>query len=99
LRGNDTACAHNGFEALETAERFRPDVILMDIGMPELNGYEATRKIRERPWGQRLVVIALTGWGEASDRAESRAAGCEGHLVKPVRLDDLEALIDELTAG
>ena len=69
---------------MEAAEEFRPEVILMDVGMPRLNGYEATRRIREQPWGRSVTIIALTGWGQEGDRVQSREAGCDGHLVKPV---------------
>jgi PAS domain S-box-containing protein len=96
LLGNEVRTAHDGIEAVELAEQFRPQVVLMDIGMPKLNGYEATRRIRERPWGCDLVIIALTGWGQDVDRAKSKEAGCDGHLVKPVNLPDLEKLLAEL---
>src|SRR5205823_3602926 len=68
LLGNDVATAHDGVEAVEAAERFRPDVVLMDVGMPRLDGYEATRRIREQPWGKGMVIIALTGWGQEGDK-------------------------------
>ena len=68
----------------------------MDVGMPRLNGYEATRRIREQPWGRAVIIIALTGWGQDGDRARSREAGCDGHLVKPVNLADLEKLLASL---
>ena len=84
---------------MEVAEQFRPQVILMDVGMPRLNGYEATRRIREQPWGRGVTIIALTGWGQEGDRARSREAGCDGHLVKPVNLPDLEKLLTELQGG
>ena len=71
----------------------------MDVGMPRLNGYEATRRIREQPWGQSIIIIALTGWGQEGDRLQSREAGCNGHLVKPVNLPDLEKLLAQLTAS
>jgi CheY-like chemotaxis protein len=87
----------HGLEAIEAAEQFRPQVILMDVGMPRLNGYEATRRIREQPWGQSVTVIALTGWGQERDRVKSQEAGCDGHLVKPVNIPDLENLLAELT--
>jgi signal transduction histidine kinase len=93
LLGNEVAVAHDGVEAVEAAERERPDVILMDVGMPRLNGLDATRRIRERAWGREPVIIALTGWGQEGDRARSREAGCDGHLVKPVALDDLSKLL------
>ena len=96
LLGNDVITAHDGIEALAAAEKFRPRVILMDVGMPRLNGYDATSRIREQPWGAPIVIIALTGWGQEGDRALSKAAGCDGHLVKPVRLSDLEKLLTEL---
>lgn len=65
----------------------------MDVGMPQLNGLDATRQIREKPWGKEIAIIALTGWGQEADRERSRAAGCDGHLVKPVKLPDLEKLL------
>ena len=94
--GHEVAVAHDGFEAVKQAERFRPNVVLMDVGMPRLNGLDATRRIREQPWGQRMTVIALTGWGQDTDRERTRAAGCDGHLVKPVNLPDLEKMLEQL---
>jgi PAS domain S-box-containing protein len=95
LVGNEVRMAHDGMEAVETADEFRPEIILMDMGMPRLNGYEATRRIRERPWGRSVRIIAVTGWGQENDKVRSQEAGCDGHLVKPVRLPEL----DELLAG
>ena len=82
-------------------QTFRPDVILLDIGLPKLNGYEAARKIREQPWGKNIVMVALTGWGQDEDRQKSKEAGFNGHLVKPVELTALMKLLEELqpTAG
>jgi CheY-like chemotaxis protein len=68
----------------------------MDVGMPRLNGYDATGRIRERPWGPETCIIALTGWGQPGDRERSKAAGFDGHLVKPVDLEELETLLSEL---
>jgi two-component system CheB/CheR fusion protein len=82
--GHETRLAEDGLEGLEVAEAFRPDVILLDIGMPRLNGYEAARRLRELPWGTEVRLIALTGWGQEEDRKKSRAAGFDAHLVKPV---------------
>jgi PAS domain S-box-containing protein len=93
LLNNEVRAAHDGAEAVETAESFRPQVILMDVGMPRLNGYEATRRIRERPWGGAVTIIALTGWGQEGDRQRSQEAGCDGHLIKPVSLPELEKLL------
>jgi CheY-like chemotaxis protein/anti-sigma regulatory factor (Ser/Thr protein kinase) len=99
LLGNEVATAHDGLEAVAAAERFRPEVILMDVGMPRLNGLDATRRIRAQPWGKGLCIIALTGWGQDGDRERSREAGCDGHLVKPVSLPDLEKLLAESAGG
>ncbi len=99
LLGHEVRTAHDGVEAVEAAEAFRPEVILMDVGMPRLNGYEATRRIREQPWGRSVIVIALTGWGQEGDKLRSSEAGCNGHLVKPVSLPDLERALVEAEAS
>ena len=69
----------------------------MDVGMPRLNGYEAARRIRELPQCRDAIIIAMTGWGQEGDRMQSREAGCDGHLVKPVNFPDLERLFAELS--
>ena len=84
LMGNEVHTAHDGVEAVEATAAFRPDVILLDIGMPRMNGYEACRAIREQPWGKDIVLFALTGWGQEEDKRRSREAGFDDHLVKPV---------------
>ncbi|MDC0716237.1 ATP-binding protein [Nannocystis bainbridge] len=94
MLGHEVHTAHDGYEAIEAADKFRPQVILMDVGMPRLNGLDATRRIRETPWGRAMTIIALTGWGQDADRERSRAAGCDNHLVKPVNLQDLEQVLD-----
>lgn len=99
LLGNEVQTANDGLQAVEQAEAFRPDVILMDVGMPRLNGLDATRRIREHAWGKAVTVIALTGWGQESDKERSREAGCDGHLVKPVSLPDLQKLLAELSGA
>lgn len=99
LMGNDVRSVHDGLEAIEAAERFQPQVILMDVGMPRLNGLEATRRIREAPWGRDILIVALTGWGQDADRVQSQEAGCDGHLVKPVSLTELETYLEELVEG
>ncbi|WP_193789098.1 hybrid sensor histidine kinase/response regulator, partial [Zavarzinella formosa] len=96
LLGGEVATARDGQESLEQAERFRPEVILMDIGMPRMNGLEATRCIRAKEWGREVTIIALTGWGQDADRKRSREAGCDGHLVKPVELNALQQLLGDL---
>jgi CheY-like chemotaxis protein len=98
LRGSDVRKAYDGNEAVQQAEAFRPEIILMDMGMPSLDGYEATRRIRNQPWGRDVIIVALTGWGQEVDRRRSKEAGCDGHLVKPVDLADLETLLRILAA-
>jgi CheY-like chemotaxis protein len=93
LAGHEVAIAYDGLEAIERAAQFRPEVILMDVGMPRLNGLDATRRIRQEPWGKTAAIIALTGWGQECDREQSREAGCNGHLVKPVAPADLQRIL------
>ena len=95
LCGHETHQAHDGTRALEAAERLRPDVVLLDIGLPGLNGYEVCRRIRQEPWGKDMVLVALTGWGQEEDRHRSREAGFNAHVVKPVDHDELMKLIAE----
>lgn len=94
LSGNETFLAHDGDEAIEAAEKYRPDVILLDIGLPTLNGFDACRRIREKPWAKETFILALTGWGQDEDRRKSAEAGFDGHLVKPVNLTELMNLLD-----
>ena len=89
LDGHETATANDGLEALEVADRFRPEVVLLDIGLPNLNGYEVARALRAQPWGKDIVLIAVTGWGQEEDRRQSKEAGFTTHVVKPVHLDTL----------
>ena len=71
----------------------------MDIGMPRLNGYEATRRIRAQPWGGDIAIVALTGWGQEGDRSKSKEAGCDGFLTKPCLPEDLCAEIQRMLSG
>ena len=93
IMGNEVRTANDGLQAVEAAAAFRPDVILLDIGMPKLNGYEACRRIREQPWGEKAVLIALTGWGQEEDKRRSQEAGFDHHMVKPVDPAALEKLL------
>jgi PAS domain S-box-containing protein len=93
LAGHQTWKAYDGIAAVETAECVRPDVVLLDIGLPRMNGYEACRRIRREPWGKDMVLVALTGWGQEEDRAQSREAGFDAHMVKPVDQDVLLAFL------
>ena len=99
ITGNETFMAHDGVEAIELIEKQRPDVVLLDIGLPRLNGHEVCRHIRKQAWGKDIVVIALTGWGQEDDRRRSEEAGFNGHLVKPVDYDKLIELLSKLTNG
>jgi PAS domain S-box-containing protein len=96
MSGNETQLAHDGTAALEAAATFNPEIVLLDIGMPKMNGYEVARKLRETEAGKKMVLIALTGWGREEDRQKSRDAGFDGHLVKPVEHDVLTRLLFEL---
>jgi PAS domain S-box-containing protein len=93
LKGNEVRTAGDGLEAVAVAEVFHPDVILLDIGMPKLNGYDAARRIREQPWSRGVVLIALTGWGQEEDRRRAMESGFDHHLVKPVDPAVLEELL------
>jgi signal transduction histidine kinase len=93
IMGHETRTAYDGLEAVEAAAAFRPDVMLCDIGLPGLNGYETCRRIREQPWGRGMVLIALTGWGQEEDKCRSKEAGFNFHMVKPVDPDALEKLL------
>jgi two-component system, chemotaxis family, CheB/CheR fusion protein len=91
--------AANGAIALESAEQHRPEVALLDIGMPKLDGYEVARRIRAQPWGAHITLVALTGWGQDSDRRRSQEAGFDSHLVKPLDLDKLTELLATLPSS
>jgi PAS domain S-box-containing protein len=99
MLGNDTRTAYDGAEALSAAAAFRPDVILLDIGLPRLTGYEVCRRLRAEPGGAGVVVIAQTGWGQEEDRRKSHEAGFDHHLVKPVDPDALLQLLAGLRAA
>ena len=99
MHGHDTHTAHDGLAALEAAERLRPDAVLLDIGLPGLNGYEVCRHIRQQPWGKNLVLVALTGWGKDEDRQKSAEAGFDSHLVKPVDHAVLEGLLASMAGS
>jgi CheY-like chemotaxis protein len=91
--GNEVQTATDGLEAVEKAEAFKPDLILLDLGLPNLNGYEACALIRRRPWGKGIVIVALTGWGQDEDRRRTLSAGFDAHLVKPVQYEAVRALL------
>ena len=93
LGGHEVRIAHDGQQALALAESFRPQVALLDIGMPLASGHEVAAAIRAAPWGSAMVLIALTGWGLDEDRRQALDAGFDQHMTKPVDIDTLEAAI------
>jgi CheY-like chemotaxis protein len=99
LWGHEVVCAHDGPSALEMSTRYRPQVVLLDIGLPGMDGYEVAAHLRELPQGARAVLIAITGYGQTEDRQRSRIAGFDHHLVKPVAPETLHGLLDSLDTG
>ena len=93
IMGHETRTAHDGETAVATAETFLPDVVLLDIGLPKLNGYEVAQRIREKAWGESMYLIAVTGWGQEEDRQRSTEVGLNLHMVKPVEPAALEKLL------
>ena len=96
LLGHEARTVHDGGAAVEAAERYRPELMLLDIGLPVMNGYDVAKAIRKHPWGGDIVIVALTGWGQEGDRRRSQDAGIDNHLVKPVDLATLETLLADL---
>src|SRR5688572_25818266 len=90
--GNEVRTAHDGLEAVGVAAAFQPDVVLLDIGLPKMNGYDVARRVRDLR-GEAVVLIAVTGWGQAEDRRLSKEAGFDHHLTKPINLDALRKLL------
>ncbi|HET8696843.1 MAG TPA: response regulator, partial [Gammaproteobacteria bacterium] len=91
--GADVEVAYGGQMALDSLARFAPDTVLLDIGMPEIDGYEVARRIRLEPRYERVMLVALTGWGQDQDYLLSRTAGFDHHLVKPPDIDELRAAL------
>ncbi len=91
--GHEVDKVYDGVAALQTAARLQPDVVLMDIGLPKLSGYEVARRIREQPWGRRMALIALTGWGTEEDKRRALEAGFDHPLTKPIEIVALERLL------
>jgi CheY-like chemotaxis protein len=95
LVGNDVRTAHDGPAALEAARAYRPDVVLLDLGLPRMSGYEVCRRLREGHFANGPLVVALTGYGQDEDRRRTREAGFDRHLVKPVNPDELWEVLTE----
>ena len=94
LMGHTVWTAQDGAEAFALAEVHRPEVLLLDLGMPRMDGYEACRRIREQPWGRDMLIVAVTGWGQKEDRRRTEEAGFDHHVVKPVEPQTLMNLLD-----
>ncbi len=93
LIGHDVRTVHDAFEVLAAAEIYRPELILLDIGLPGMDGYEIARRLRKQPWASQTKIVALTGYASAEDRRQAELAGFDHHLVKPVQFDALSNLI------
>jgi len=89
LEGHVVDVAYSSGQALERVESFAPDIVFLDIGLPVIDGYEVARRIRSRPDARRIRLVALTGYGQVEDRQRSAAAGFDGHIVKPVEMDQI----------
>jgi CheY-like chemotaxis protein/two-component sensor histidine kinase len=99
LLGNEVRSVHDGEQAVQAAAEFFPDVVFMDIGMPRMSGNEAARRIRREPWGQKMKLVALTGWSQQVDRQRTRDAGFDTHLVKPAHSEAISALLADFAGG
>jgi DNA-binding response OmpR family regulator len=84
MLGHETSTAHDGVAAVEAAEKFEPHIVLLDLGLPKLNGYDVCRRIRSAPWGKSMMIVAVTGMSGENERMEALGAGFDMHLVKPV---------------
>lgn len=93
IKGHEVATAHDGPQALERALEFRPTVVLLDIGLPAMDGYQVARELRRQEGGEEMLLVAVTGYGHESDRQRSRDAGFDHHLLKPVGIEALEELL------
>jgi CheY-like chemotaxis protein len=96
LWGHEVICVYDGRTALETAAKYRPDAVFLDIGLPGMDGYEIAERLRDLPQSARTILVAITGYGQDDDRRRSREAGIDHHLIKPVAPETLQKLIDSL---
>jgi CheY-like chemotaxis protein len=99
MAGHNVRTAGDGLMAVEVAQTFQPQVVLLDIGMPGLNGYEAAARIRALPQGERILLIALTGWGQDADRQKAAEAGFDYHLTKPADPELVERILADSSTG
>jgi CheY-like chemotaxis protein len=98
LSDHEVLIAHDGEDALKIAREAMPDAMILDIGMPRLTGDQVARAVRSEPWGQRVYLVAVTGWGEPEDKERASAAGFDHHLTKPVDVDVMEKLLADFAA-
>jgi len=92
--GHEVRVALNGAQALDVVRQFRPDIAFLDIGMPELSGYEVAEAVRAEPWGNEVRLVAVTGWGTLDDKLRATSAGFDRHLVKPIDPAEVEKLLE-----
>jgi CheY-like chemotaxis protein len=98
LSDHEVLIAHDGEDALNIARQAMPDAMILDIGMPRLTGDQVARAVRSEPWGQRVFLVAVTGWGEPEDKERASAAGFDHHLTKPIDVDVMEKLLGDFAA-
>jgi CheY-like chemotaxis protein len=96
LSGHHARTAYTGRRALELAETFHPHALIMDIGLPDFDGYQLAKAIRAAPWGHSMALIAVTGWAQEEDRRRAFAAGCDHCLTKPIAAETVESLLQSL---
>jgi CheY-like chemotaxis protein len=99
MKGGTAYLAHDGAQAVKLAADLQPDVILLDIGMPMMDGYEACRELRANPRSARAFIVALTGWGQDQDKARAKQSGFDAHLTKPADLDVVEQMLANALAS
>jgi CheY-like chemotaxis protein len=93
LSGYDTFVAYNGQQALDFGARERPNAVILDVGMPDMTGYEVARRIRQQAWGRNALLVAVTGWGQDDDKQRAKAAGFDHHFTKPVNPQAVEQVL------
>ena len=96
LLGHETCVVHDGLSAIAKVHEFRPAIVLLDLGMPGMDGLETAERIRAQPLGPQVALVAVTGWGQDRDRERTRASGFVAHLTKPVNVDELERTIERI---
>ncbi len=96
LIGHDVHEVYDGRAAVQSAASLRPEVVILDIGMPDIDGYEIARRIRQESWGKEMLLLALTGWGQEDDRRRAFDAGFDHHLTKPVTAAAIDKLLTEI---